>query len=98
MIAIALGVPYSFVLMSANLSTLMDRWFGIQVSWSIYYVIAIGIVFAICYIGIRESLRVDLTLLAFEIGICIVLAALVLLKVGNAGGLTVAPFNPRQRQ
>lgn len=94
LIAIALGVPYSFVLMSANLSTLMDRWFGIQISWSIYYVIAIGIVFALCYIGIRESLRVDLTLLAFEIGVCVLLAALVLLKVGNTGGLSVAPFNP----
>ena len=30
LIAIALGVPYSFVLMSANLQTLMQRWFGVQ--------------------------------------------------------------------
>jgi amino acid transporter len=94
LIAIALGVPYSFVLMSANLATLVDRWLGIQISWSVYYTLAIGLVFAICYIGIRESLRVDLTLLAFEIGICVILAGLVLFKVGGAGGLTLEPFSP----
>jgi amino acid transporter len=94
LIAIALGVPYSFILMSANLAALVNRWLGIQVSWSVYYVLAIGLVFAICYIGIRESLRVDLTLLVFEIGVCVVLAALVLFKVGAQGGLTLAPFSP----
>lgn len=94
LIAIVLGVPYSFVLMSANLATLMNRWLDIQVSWSVYYVLAIGVVFAICYIGIRESLRVDLTLLAFEIGICVILAALALFHVGAQGGLSLAPFSP----
>jgi amino acid transporter len=94
LIAIALGVPYSFVLMSATLQTLVGRWLGVQVHWSIIYVAAVGIVFALCYIGIRQSLRVDLTLLAFELGICLVLAVIVLLTVFNRGGLPVAPFNP----
>lgn len=94
LIAIALGVPYSFVLFSANLATLVERYLGVSVSWSVYYVAAIGLVFAICYIGIRASLRVDLTLLAFEMGVCVVLAALVLFHVGNQGELTVAPFSP----
>lgn len=94
LIAIALGVPYSFVLMSANLATLMQRWFGVSLPWSMYYVAAIGIVFALCYIGIRESLRVDMMLLAFEIGVCLLLAGLVLFKVNGSGGLTATPFNP----
>jgi amino acid transporter len=94
LIAIALGVPYSFVLMSATLQTLVARAVGFQVHWSFYYVAAIGIVFALCYIGIRQSLRVDLTLLIFEIGICLVLAAIVLLTVQRNSGLPAAPFSP----
>jgi amino acid transporter len=94
LIAIVLGVPYSFVLMSANLQTLVYRWFGVNIHWTIYFVAAVGIVFAISYIGIRESLRVDLTLLVFEIGVCLTLAALVLFNVGSAGGLSLIPFSP----
>ncbi len=92
LIAIALGVPYSFVLMSANLQTLVDRWFGINLHWSFWFVVAIGIVFAICYIGIRQSLSVDLTLLTFEMGVCLVLALIVLFHVGSQGGLSGQPF------
>jgi amino acid transporter len=94
LIAIVLGVPYSFVLMSANLQTLMQRWFGVQEPWSVYYVAAVGVVFALCYIGIRGSLRVDLVLLSFEIGVCLLLAVIVLTRLGSQGALSVAPFNP----
>jgi amino acid transporter len=94
LIAIVLGVPYTFVFMSAYLQTLVDGWFGVDLHWTIYYVAAVGIVFAISYIGIRQSLRVDLTLLVFEIGVCLTLAALVLFKVGSNGGLSLAPFSP----
>ncbi len=92
LIAIALGVPYSFILMSANLQTLIYRWFGLNLPWGFYFVAAIGISYAICYIGIRQSLSVDLTFLAFEIGVCLILAVIVLLRVGSQGGLTAAPF------
>jgi len=94
LIAIALGVPYSFVLMSTNLQTLMSRWFGVQAPWAVYFVGAIGVVFALCYIGIRGSLRVDMTLLVFEVGICVALAFIVLTQVGSQGGLSAAPFDP----
>jgi amino acid transporter len=94
LIAVAIGAPYSFVFMSANLQTLMYRWFGINLHWSFYFVAAIGIVFAVCYLGIRQSLGVDMLFLAFEIGICLVLALIVLLHVGSQGGLTAAPFSP----
>ena len=42
--------------------------------------------------GIRQSLNVDLTFLAVEIGVCLLLAGVVLFHVGQQGGLTVAPF------
>src|SRR5690242_11455354 len=74
LLAFALGVPYSFILMSANIQTLMLRWFGLNLHWSFWYVAAVGIVFAISYFGIRRSMTVDLTLLAFEMIICLILA------------------------
>src|SRR6266487_1942266 len=74
LIAVALGAPYSFILMSANLQALVQRWFGVNIHWSFWFVAAVGIVFALCYTGIRQSLSVDLTFLTFEMGICIVLA------------------------
>lgn len=95
-IAIALGAPYSFILMSTNIQTLVQRWFGLNIHWSFWYVAAIGIVFALCYIGIRQSLSVDLTFLIFEIGVCLLLAVIVLWQVGNHGGLTAAPFSVSQ--
>src|SRR5581483_8141774 len=60
LIAIAVGAPYSFILMSANLQSLVQRWFGVNIHWSIWFVVAIGIVFALGYTGIRQSLTVDL--------------------------------------
>lgn len=94
LIALAIAAPYAFVFMSANLQTLMQRWFGFSAPWSVYYVAAIGVVFALCYIGIRGSLRVDMTLLIFEVGVCLVLAVIVLTHLSSIGGLSVAPFNP----
>jgi amino acid transporter len=90
--AVLVGVPYSFILMSANIQTLMQRWFGLNLHWSFWFVAAIGIVFAISYAGIRRSMSVDLTLLIFEMIICLILALIVLFRVGEQGGLTAAPF------
>jgi len=94
LIAIAIGVPYSFVLLGANLQALMVRWFGLNLHWSFWFVLALGIAFALCYWGIRQSMNVDLTFLAFEMGVCLVLAVIVLFHVGQAGGLTAVPFSP----
>jgi amino acid transporter len=92
LIAVALGVPYSFILMSANLQTLLTRWFGFNLHWSFWFVLAIGITFAICSYGIRQSLTIDLTFLVFEIGICLILAAIVLVSLGHQGSLSAEPF------
>ena len=93
LIAVALGVPYSFILLGANLQALMQRWFGLNLHWSFWFVLALGIAFAFCYLGIRESMNVDLTFLAFEVGVCLILAAIVLFHVGQQGGLTASPFS-----
>lgn len=94
LLAIALGVPYSFVLLGANLQTLVARWLGLNLHWSFWFVLALGIAFAIAYLGVRESMNVDLTFLVVEIGICLILAAIVLFHVGQQGNLTLAPFSP----
>lgn len=93
-LAIALGVPYSFVFMSANIETLMARFFGIDINWSIYYVIAVGIVFAVTYIGVRASLSIDIGFVIFEVGICLALAGIILWHVGSTTGLSATPFTP----
>jgi len=90
--ALALGVPYSFIVMSANLQTLLFRYAGVNIPWPAFFVAAIGLIFALCYWGIRESLRVDMTFLAFEIGVCLVLAAIILFHVGSTTGLPLSPF------
>jgi len=94
LIALAIGVPYSFVLLGANVQTLMIRWFGLNLHWSFWFVLALGFAFALSYWGVRQSMNVDLTFLAFEMGVCLVLAIIVLLQVGHKGGLTTVPFSP----
>jgi amino acid transporter len=90
--ALGIGVPYSFVLMSASLETLIRRWAGIDLPWPAYFVLATAMVFALCYWGIRQSLRIDLTFLVFEIAACVAFAAVVLFRVGSGPGLSVVPF------
>lgn len=90
--ALGLGAPYSFILLSANLEALVTRWAGVDLPWPVYFLLASAVVFAICYWGIRQSLRIDLAFLAFELGICVLLAGVILFKVGAGGGLTALPF------
>jgi amino acid transporter len=90
--ALGVGVPYSFIFMSANLQTLVDRWLGYNIPWPAYFVLAIGIVFALGYWGIRQSLRVDMTFLVVEILVCLALAAVVLFSIGSSTGLSTEPF------
>jgi amino acid transporter len=92
LIAIVLGVPYSFVLLSANLQALMIRWLGLNLPWAFWFVLLLGIAFAMCAWGVRESMNVDLTFFVFEIIICLILAAIVLFHAGQSGGLSLLPF------
>src|SRR5438046_952148 len=92
-----IGVPYSFILLGANLQALVMRWFGLNLHWSFWFVLALGLAFALCYWGIRQSMNVDLTFLAFEMGICLVLAVIVLFHVGQQGDKKPAPEHSPRR-
>lgn len=84
--------PFAFVIFGASLQDLMLRWTGVNISWIFWFVLGTGIVFALCYLGIRQSLQVDLTFIAFEMGVCLLLAIIVLVQVTGKGQLTAAPF------
>jgi amino acid transporter len=92
LIAVVTAIPFSFLLMSANLQTLAYRWFGLNLPWSFWFVAAMGMVFALAYIGARQSLGLDMVFLIFEMGVCVILAIIVLFNVGSHGGLSTAPF------
>jgi amino acid transporter len=92
LLAVLLGVPYTFVGLGNNLETIINRQFGFDLSWIFYSVLLLGVAFAICYSGIRQSLNVDFTFLAVEIAVCLLLAGIVLFHVGQQGGLSAAPF------
>jgi amino acid transporter len=70
----------------------VSRWLGYNIPWPVFFVVAIGIVFALGYGGIRQSLRVDLTFLVVEILVCVALAAVVLVNIGTSAGLSTVPF------
>lgn len=92
LIAVAIGIPYTFTLLGANLEVLVFRWFGLDLNWSFWYVLTLGIAFALCYWGIRQSTNVDLTFMVFEVGVGVILAVIVLFHVGQQGALTLKPF------
>jgi len=92
LLAIAIGVPFSFVFMSYNLEALIVRWFGVDIHWSIYFVAAVGLVFALAYAGIRQSLRLDIGFVIFEFGICLLLAGLIFWQARQVGTISALPF------
>ncbi len=92
LLAVLIGVPYTFVGLGNNLATIFSRNLGVSLPWSFYTLLLLGVAFAICYSGIRQSLNVDFTFLAIEIVVCLLLAGIVLFRVGQQGGLSAAPF------
>src|SRR5713226_9565346 len=92
LIAIIIGIPYTFTLLGVNMEALVMRWFGLDLNWSFWYVLTLGIAFALCYWGIRQSTNVDLTFMVFEVGVGVILAVIVLFHVGQQGALTLKPF------
>lgn len=88
-------IPASaFIIAGFNLHDLVFRWFGLDISWVIWFILTTAGVFTLCYFGIRSSLQMDLVFLVFEVGVCLLLAFTVLSQLGSNGQLTLAPFNP----
>jgi amino acid transporter len=89
-----LVTPASFVFNSYILQGLCLRWTGFTLHWTIWFLLGIGVILALCCRNINKSLRLDLIILWFEGIVALVLAVIVLVKVGRSGQLTVAPFTP----
>ncbi len=94
LIAIGLGAPFTFMMMSYNVQTLVYRFFGFNLHWGFYLIVITLVVFTLSVIGARESLRVDLVFLSFELGVCLLLAGVILWHAGATNTLTAAPFSP----
>ncbi len=87
-----ISIPFVLVLMSNALQDLLPHFLGMRLNWAIWYLLFTAIVWSVCYRGIRFSLQTDLVFLILELGICLLLAFAVLIKLGNTGQLTIAPF------
>ena len=92
LISFGVSIPFVLLVMSANFQDLLLHWFGVQLDWTIWYCLFALIVGSVCYRGIRFSLQLDLTLLVFEIGVCLLLALIVLIQASKTGQLTLLPF------
>ncbi|GEM_PF-1174493 len=86
------AIPAIFVAMSANFQELIPYWLDIHLNWIVWYCLFTLIVGAVCYLGIRFSLQLDLTLFMFELGVCLLLALIVLMQASKTGQLTLVPF------
>ncbi|WP_083887203.1 APC family permease [Nodosilinea nodulosa] len=86
-----ISIPFIIVLVSTNIQDLVQR-LGLQIDWTLWYVLVTVIVGRICYRGALFSLQTDFVFLIFELGVCLVLAFVVLLQLGQAGQLTLTPL------
>lgn len=83
----------AFWIIGFNLHDLIRRWFGLDLPWTTWFILAAIGVFALCYLGIRSSLQLDALFLIFEVGICLLLAVAVFSQLGRDGQLSLAPFS-----
>jgi amino acid transporter len=92
LICYGIVAPFAFLALSSSLQADVQRWTGVNIAWEIWLVIAAVVVFGIVYLGIQQSLRIDMTFIAFEVGVCIALGLTVLVVLGGRGQLTSTPF------
>lgn len=84
--------PFAFIALGDSLQADIQSWTGVNLPWEVWFLVAVVVVFGIVYLGIQESLRVDMTLIAIEVGICIALGLTVLAVLGGKGELTTTPL------
>jgi amino acid transporter len=92
LICYGIVAPFAFLALSASLQADVLRWSGVNIAWEILLLVAAVVVFGIVYLGIQQSLRVDMTFIAFEVGVCIALGLTVLVVLGGRGQLSSTPF------
>lgn len=86
------AVPSILLAASANFQQVLLHWFGVHLDWTVLYCLLTLIVGTVCYRGIRFSLQLDLTLLMYELSVCLLLALIVFIQAAKTGQLTLVPF------
>jgi amino acid transporter len=74
-------------------SAALDSEFGISVSWPVCSMIGLGLVFALCYLGVQTSVRLLGVLLALETTLLVAIILAVLFNHGP-GAYPISSFDP----
>lgn len=75
--------PFIFSIFGATVSTVLQEITGVAIPWVAFYILGAGLVFTLSYVGIRQSLNLDLTFLFYELGIALALAVTVIFRLGG---------------
>ncbi|MCD2443284.1 APC family permease [Agromyces sp. SYSU K20354] len=93
-IAYALLVPAELALIGVYTQDVLAG-YGIQVHWTIISAIFTVLMVVLSLRGISGSLRTAAILFCIEVGVIVLLSAIVLMQ-GGAAGLTLEPFSPAE--
>ncbi|MEZ5121034.1 MAG: APC family permease [Solirubrobacterales bacterium] len=93
--AIAFGylvaVPAGLNLFGYTLSSYVATQWNVAIGWEWFFVLGLGLVVLLAYLGVQGSARAAMLLLAFEIIVLAALAVTILVKVG-VSNWSAAPF------
>ncbi len=85
--------PMLFSGMGAFASDFVKSQWNVNISWWVFSIVIIAIVWGIGALGIDRSAETALIFLVLEVGVMLFLFGTIL-KNGGASGVTLAPFNP----
>lgn len=88
----ALVAPFIFSIFGATVSSVLQEITGVSIPWIVFYLLGAAAVFTLSYLGIRQSLNLDLSFLFYEIGIALALALTIILHLGGRF-VSPAPFS-----
>ena len=94
--AYALYVPAGISLTSAYASQLVADTLHVTIGGWVLFLVILGAVVLVAYLGIRTSSSADLVLVAGEVAVIAALAITILVKIGRR--ITRSPFSHRHRR
>lgn len=89
----ALCFPINMLSFGPSFADLVKSQTGIDIPWWLLSLAAIAVIVALSIAGLGLSLRVDLTIMAAQLVIFLILAIVIIAKGGDSGN-TVSVFNP----
>lgn len=91
----ALTTPMIYSAFALWSHDVLHQAFGWEISWTVFFVLAVLFVVGLSLLGIRESMRADIVLMVFEVGAVLALSIFILAKGGHNGhGITASPLTP----